>query len=135
MLQPVRDTGHTRGGDAPHDQVGCRVSERGTVEALLDAVPRVVEPHRVKVNPSAGATGHLQAHGEPVGLGGETHLLELRASGLKRIGVDRQVKVAVLAGRFTVERVDSLTPGEPVADTRMLEGIEDEDHLIGSHEA
>jgi len=110
-LQPDRDAGHIPGGDAPHNQVGRRVSERGTVEALLDAVTIAIEPDRVKVNPPAGTTGHLQAHGKPVGLFGEPHRLERSTSHPKRVSVDRQVEVAVLAGRFTVERVDSPASG------------------------
>ncbi len=134
-LQPDRDAGHIPAGDAPHNQVGRRVSERGTVEALLDAVTIAIEPDRVKVNPPAGTTGHLQAHGKPVGLFGEPHRLERSTSHPKRVSIDRQVEVAVLAGRFTVERVDSPASGEPVADVYTLEGVEDMKHLAGSHEA
>ncbi|MEO8829266.1 MAG: hypothetical protein ABI385_11325 [Lapillicoccus sp.] len=127
--------GHTPGGDAPDDQVGRRVRERDIVQALLHAVTGAIEPDRVKVSPSTGATDHLQAHGKPVGLCGEPRSLERCASGLKRVSVDGQVEVAVLASRFTMERVDSPFPGEPVADARMLESIEDMDHLAGAHEA
>ncbi len=133
-LQPDRDVGHIPGGDAPNDQVppGKRTWHR---RGLLDAVTIAVEPDRVKVNPPAGTTGHLQGHGKSVGLCREPHRLERSTSHPKCVGVDRQVEVAVLAGRFTVERVDSPASGESVADAHTLEGVEDLKHLAGSHEA
>lgn len=128
-LQPDRDAGHIPAGDAPHNQLGRRVSERGTVEALLDTVTIAIEPDRVKVNPPAGTTGHLQAHGKPVGLFGEPHRLERSTSHPKRVSVDRQVEVAVLAGRSTVERVDSpASAAEPVNPVGSCSGLV---HWIG----
>ena len=53
----------------------------------------------------------------------------------KRVNVDRQVEVAVLAGRSTVERVDSPASSEPEADAHTVEGIENVDHLARCHEA
>lgn len=88
----------------------------------------------MKVNPPAGATAHLEARGELVGLYGEPHRLERPLSHAKRVSVDGQVEVAVRAGRFTAECVDSPAPREPLADAHTLEGIEDMDHLAGSHE-
>lgn len=134
-LQPERDARHFPGGDPPSGQVGRRVSKRGTVESLLDAVTIAIEPDRVKVYPPAGPTGHFQAYGEPVGLCGEPQRLEGCASHPERVSVDGQVEVAVLAGRFTVERVDSPAPGDPVADTHSLEGVKDVEHLGGPHKA
>jgi len=132
-LKPRRDARHLAVTDLTRHKVRDGVGECRTVEALLRAVAGRVEPHRVQVNPPSRAAREFEPDREPVGLGHEPELPERVPGGGQRLGVNGQVKVAVVARALPVQGVDAPAAAEPVPNAGMVEGVEHRQHILGTH--
>ena len=133
QLKCDRDARDAASVDPSRDQVRCGIGELRSVETLLDAGSIGGEADGMQVHPTTGAACHLQPHGQPVRLGGESEGVERVHDSRQTSDVDRQVKIAVAARGFTGEGVDSPPSADPVAGTGPVERVEDAQHVSSQH--
>jgi hypothetical protein len=89
--------------------------------------------HRVHLNPSIPGRWSLDPYRQPIDFGEVPEIVEGSTAYLQIVGVDGDIKVAVVAGLPPNQCRDTPAAANPVAHARIIQGIENPDDLGKQH--